>query len=158
MCALGCYESIRKFMHRDVFPSLQSWKFVCLYAHTHTHSRVLLFLTRDVTLMLPLNHVLYLKLNWTSLMSSQDSSVNENLKFKTHFEDAWLYTTTDSKVQYAKLIAQVDFRPNQRYACNRHTKFSTLLVVKIGASNSLKVLGLYTSFHTQSLNVCTTGG
>lgn len=75
MCALGCYESIRKFMHRDVFPSLQSTFF-------------LLFLTRDVTLMLPLNHVLHLKLNWTSLMSSQDSSVNENLKFKTHFEDA----------------------------------------------------------------------
>lgn len=62
-------------MHRDVLPSLQSTFF-------------LLFLTRDVTLMLPLNHVLHLKLNWTSLMSSQDSSVNENLKFKTHFEDA----------------------------------------------------------------------
>lgn len=62
-------------MHRDVFPSLQSTFFF-------------LFLTRDVTLMLPLNHVLHLKLNWTSLMSSQDSSVNENLKFKTHFEDA----------------------------------------------------------------------
>lgn len=73
----------------EMFPSLQSTFF-------------LLFLTRDVTLMLPLNHVLHLKLNWTSLMSSQDSSVNENLKFKTHFEDAWLYTTTDSKVQYAK--------------------------------------------------------